>query len=76
MYVDDVIVFSGNVQERLAHLKQVFNRLRRVGLKLHPQKCVFGSNKVLYLGHFVSAQGILPDPGKITAVRNFTARAV
>ena len=70
-YIDDIIVFSGSMEEHLDHLRQVFNRLRRVGLKLHPQKCVFGSPEVLYLGHRVSAEGIMPDPQKIMAVKHF-----
>ena len=71
VYIDDILVFSNSMEEHLEHLKQIFQRLQRVGLKLHPQKCVFGSHEVLYLGHLISGSGILPNPEKIAAVKRF-----
>ena len=41
VYVDDIIVFTSTVEEHLDHLTQVFGRLRKIGLKLLPQKCSF-----------------------------------
>ena len=38
---------------------------------LHPQKCIFGCPKVPYLGYVISAEGILPNPDKILAVKEF-----
>ena len=71
VYIYDILVFSSIVEEHLQHLKQIFERLQRVGLKLHPQKCVFGSQEVLYLGHLISSCGICPNPQKIAAVKRF-----
>ena len=36
---------------------------------LHPQKCTLAQQEVNYLGHMVSKKGIMPDPGKIEAVK-------
>ena len=71
VYIDDVIVFSSSIEEHLDHLQQIFVRLRRIGLKLQPKKCTFGSQEVLYLGHLVSAKGIFPNPAKTKAVKEF-----
>lgn len=71
VYIDDIIVFSGSVQEHLLHLAQVFGRLRRIGLKRHPHKCRFAYQEVRYLGHITSATGFSPDPVKVTTVREF-----
>ena len=71
VYVDDVIVFSSTVEEHLDHLLQVFERLRKIGLKLHPQKCSFTWPEVLYLGHIISSAGISPNPEKVKAVQDF-----
>ena len=38
-------------------------------------KCSFGSNKVVYLGHTVSGDGVHTDPSKIQAVRELPAPA-
>ena len=68
VYIDDVIVFSSSIQEHVDHLRQVFDRLRKIGLKLHPQKCRFPCPEVLYLGHIISAKVISPNPEKVQAV--------
>ena len=70
-YIDDILVYSDNVEQHVQHLQQVFLRLRSVGLLLHPKKCRFAEPSVSYLGHIVSKDGILPDPGKVSAVQQF-----
>jgi len=70
-YIDDILVYSDDVEQHVQHLQQVFLRLRSVGLLLHPKKCRFAEPSVLYLGHIVSKDGILPDPGKVSAVQQF-----
>ena len=55
----------------MEHLRKVFARLRRVGLKLHPGKCRFARAKVVYLGHVVTSEGIGPNPEKVEAVQKF-----
>ena len=71
VYIDDIIVYSDSVEEHLDHLTQIFGRLRRSGLKLHPQKCCLGFSEVAYLGHTISAHGISPNPEKVRAVQEF-----
>ena len=51
----------------------MFSRLCEVGLKLHPQKCVLSCPEAPYLGYVISAEGILPNPDKILAVKEFPA---
>ena len=71
VYIDGMIVFSSSVDEHLEHLHRVFDRLRAVWVKLHPVKCEFASPKVDYLGHVITAEGILANPDKVKAVREF-----
>lgn len=71
VYLDDVVVFSGSIQEHLTRLQRVFDKFRVANLKLKPSKCVFLQQKIKYLGHVVSAQGIAPDESKVEAVRNW-----
>ena len=67
-YIDDIIVYSDSVEDHVNHLQQVFERLRQVGLKLHPKKCRIAYPEVHYLGHVVSAAGVYPDPAKLRDV--------
>ena len=46
VYIDDILVFSTNPKEHVEHLRQIFGRLRRFDLKLHPEKCKFGRSHV------------------------------
>ena len=73
VYIDNVIMFSSSIQEHVGHLRQVFDRLMKIGLKLHPQKCWFTCPEVLYLGHIISAKGISPNQEKVHAVQEFRA---
>ena len=68
VYIDDILVFSKTWEEHLAHLQQVFDRLRNAGLTLKPVKCSFLRESVpfLYIGHIISQQGIQADPAKIS----------
>ena len=56
----------------MTHLREVFQRLRTAGLKVHPGKCVFAVDKLDFLGHCISAEGLSPQEEKVTAVRDLT----
>ncbi len=68
IYLDDIIISNSTVDEQIARLCLVFQKLRDTGLKLKPSKCQWFLRKVKYLGHIVSAEGISTDPDKIAAV--------
>uniref|UniRef100_A0A3B1K6C6 Gypsy retrotransposon integrase-like protein 1 n=1 Tax=Astyanax mexicanus TaxID=7994 RepID=A0A3B1K6C6_ASTMX len=68
IYLDDIVIFSRTFDEHLERLQMVFDRLRKYGLKLKPQKCHLLRREVLYLGHVVSSDGIKTDPDKISKV--------
>ena len=41
-YIDDIVVKSKQVSHLVANLEQTFAKLRANGIKLNPEKCVFG----------------------------------
>jgi hypothetical protein len=49
-------------------LRTTFDCLRANGLKLNPEKCVFGVPRSMLLGYIVSQRGIEPNPKKVTAL--------
>jgi hypothetical protein len=71
VYVDDVIIWSTDFESHLQHLDLVFQRLRMAHLTLKPNKCKFAKPEILYLGHFISREGITVDPSKIEVVKSF-----
>ena len=50
------------------HLGETFGNLRKINLKLNPEKCVFGVPSGKILGFFVSQRGIEANPDKIKAI--------
>ena len=68
IYLGDVIVFTKSLEEHQDHLEAVFEKLAKAGLKLKPTKCEFFWNRISYLGHIVSSQGIETDPKKISVI--------
>ena len=71
IYIDDIIIFSRSVEEHLVHLEEVFRRLRQANVKLNPKKCSFVRQKVEYLGHVVTSEGVSPNPNKVRVVQEF-----
>lgn len=72
-YIDDILVASSNPQDHERHLRELFQRLQQFGLVVNPQKCVFGSSQLEFLGHHISALGIRPLPSHVQAVSEFPA---
>ncbi len=50
---------------------KVLDRLEEAGLKVSIDKCCFCQNRVKYVGHIVSKEGIATDPDKIAAVTHW-----
>lgn len=71
IYLDDIIIFSDDIDGHLERLDAVFGRLAEYNLKLKPPKCEFFKTKTTYLGHVVSADGIEADPAKTEAVKTW-----
>ncbi len=70
-FLDDLIIFSDTLEQHEDRLMKVLQRISAFGLKLAPSKCKFFQTSVKYLGHVISAQGIHPDPDKISAIKEW-----
>jgi hypothetical protein len=68
-YVDDIVIMSEREIDHIADLTETFDNMRRNGLKLNPEKCIFGIRKGHLLGCMVSERGIQANPQKIEALR-------
>ena len=67
-YIDDVIIASSSIEEHCKHIAWLLDTLKANGLKCHPAKCLFGSERVPYLGHMVSIDGTSPQQAKVEAI--------
>ena len=64
-------MYSQSESQHEQHLRLVLQRLREHRLYAKFSKCEFWLPQVTFLGHIVSKDGILVDPSKIEAVRNW-----
>ena len=69
MYLDDLIVFSQDIQEHLYQLRLLFERLRRSNLKLKRSKCQPLQKEAKFLGFTYNSHGITVIPVKVEIVR-------
>lgn len=70
-YMDDVIIFSRTFREHLSDLELVFQRFDKANISLKASKCVFGHEKVDFLGFELSELGIKPQKRLTTAIEEF-----
>ena len=68
--VDDILVYDRNQDEHDKNLKKVLDRAHQLNLKLNPQKCKFHVNKVPFVGHILTPEGVQCDQSKISAINN------
>jgi hypothetical protein len=68
-YVDDLIVKSSSRANHVSDLAETFANMKRAGLILNPEKCMFGVTKGKILGCLISAKRIEANPDKIRAIR-------
>jgi hypothetical protein len=67
-YVDDIVVKTKKADDLLNDLRIAFDCLQASGVKLKPEKCVFGMPRGMLLGYIVSQRGIDPNPKKVAAL--------
>ncbi|SPT21169.1 unnamed protein product [Triticum aestivum] len=72
-YMDGIVVKSKDRATLIQDLDETFANLRKISLKLNPEKCVFGVPSGKLLGFFVSQRGIEANPDKIKAIEQIEA---
>jgi len=68
VYVDDMIVKSGEVEKHLEDLEEVFARIRKYNIRLNPEKCIFGVRGGKFLGFMLTNRDIEANPDKCEAI--------
>lgn len=71
-YIDDIIVFGKSRKEHMVNLAAVLRRIKEAGLKLN-RKCVFDTQELVFLGHRVTANGIVPLKEKVASIQDTPA---
>src|SRR6185295_15864686 len=71
VFIDDILVYSKNEEDHAQHLRIVLQRLRDHKLYAKFSKCAFWLDRVKFLGHTISSEGISVDPSKVQEVMDW-----
>jgi hypothetical protein len=66
--VDDFVIWGRNAEEHDARLEKFFDHVRDTGLKLNEKKSRFNTDRVSYVGHVLTSEGLEPSPERIQAI--------
>jgi len=70
-YMDDIVVFSKTFEEHLQHIEIIFERLKEANLSINLEKSHFGKRELTFLGHTITQNGLMMQPEKLRAIRDF-----
>jgi hypothetical protein len=71
VFIDVILVYSKSVEEHEQHLRVVLGKLRAHKLYAKFSKCEFWLEKIAFLGHILTAEGVAVDPGKVETASNW-----
>ncbi|XP_031127721.1 uncharacterized protein LOC116029820 [Ipomoea triloba] len=73
VFIDDILVYSKTPREHEEHLRIVLQVLRENKFYAKLSKCEFWQDKIAFLGHVITKEGVTVDPTKIKAVMDWPA---
>ena len=68
LYVDDLIIHAQDTKQFCTRLDKVLEKFHKHKIKVNPEKCEFGLEKVEYVGHTIDLQGLSFSREKIEKV--------
>nr|GEW83956.1 Ty3/gypsy retrotransposon protein [Tanacetum cinerariifolium] len=71
VFFDDILVYSPTEEAHFKHLQHVLEMLHKNAFHAKPSKCTFGVQRLAFLGHIISAQGVEPEPEKTEAIQSW-----
>ena len=70
-YLDDLLIYSKNIDEHRVILDKVFALLHQNKLFIKESKCHLFLKRVNFLGHVVDNRGVSLESGKVDAVKDW-----
>jgi hypothetical protein len=68
VYLNDILIYSIDLDHHRTHVKEVLCHLRKHGLFAAPEKCEFHTDSVEYLRYRLSLQGLTMSSNKIQTI--------
>ena len=71
IYLDDILIFSGNKDDHYRHVTEVLQWLQKHGLYANGKKCSFHMESVKYLSHLIGPDRLKMDPAEIKLIQDW-----
>jgi hypothetical protein len=71
VYLDDILIFTKDLEEHRRITRRVLERLVEHQLYLRPEKCEFEKTRINYLGLIISENRVEMDPVKVAGVADW-----
>src|SRR4051812_45240235 len=71
LYIEDILVYSKSDVEHEGHLRLVLQKLREHKYYAKFSKCEFWLDKINFLSHVISAEGIAFDPDRVRTIQDW-----
>ena len=68
VYINDIVVHGPDQKTHDEHLDQVFQRLASHHLTVNAEKCLFGVEEILFVGHRISSEETAPLLSNVEAI--------
>ncbi|MBW0502292.1 hypothetical protein O181_042007 [Austropuccinia psidii MF-1] len=68
VYIDKIFIYSEPWEDHMQFIDRVLSKCTPINLKISLEKCNFGQQELLLLGHKVSGLSLAIDQNKVAAV--------
>ena len=68
VYLDDIVIWSQNMDEHIWNIRLVFQALKDAWLYVNPKKTKLFQYEIIFLGHRISQRGMEADHSKIDKI--------
>jgi hypothetical protein len=70
-YLDNILIYSDNLNDHWNHVLKVLEALSEASLYLKLEKCEFHQQEVKYLGFIISTSSTKMDPAKVATIQEW-----
>jgi hypothetical protein len=71
VFLDDILIYSADIDQHTEHLRQVLQCLRKNQLFAKASKCEFVQTSIEFLGQQVCGEGMTPTEAKLQAIKEW-----
>ena len=71
-YMDDLVIFSSSLADRVTHVRTMLGKLKKAGLMANPAKCHWSGTRMEFLGLLVVEGTMTVPQHRVEALANFT----